>query len=46
MPENNVALTVPFTFNLLFKFVEVPIPIFPLAAIIILNVVADDPDEV
>ena len=45
VPANNVALTVPLTFNLFVKFVKVPIPTFPFDVIIIRDVedeVADD----
>ena len=46
LPENNVALIVPLTFNLLIKFVVVPIPTLPFISIVILGADKDSPDEV
>ena len=46
LPENNVALIVPLTFNLLIKFVVVPIPTLPFISIVILGADKDAPDEV
>ena len=44
VPENNVALTVPSTFNRFDKFVRVPMPTFPLDVIII-RAVEDEADD-
>ena len=46
LPENNVALIVPFTFNLSAKFTDVPIPTLPLISIV--NLAADEelPEDV